>query len=205
MTEKYTPNEGLRSHSDVQPGLSVVIAQSAMSPALTPPSSEQSGLTSPRAPGAMPLPHGNSAAMTNRLQEAPSVALDAALRGEMLVYPPKKSVDTSTLVSLGPPEALGGEVLTGTPQLYGRVDFQQGGMMGGLFMATTGSIRVTFPFTEHATILEGEVTLTDGTGKAHTFKAGDSYFMRQGSVVLWDVKGAYVIKSFFNVTEPVTP
>jgi len=125
-----------------------------------------------------------------------------ALPGEMLVYSPKKSVDLSTLVALGPPEALGGQVLTGSPQLYGRFDFQQGNMMGGLFMATTGMIRVTFPFTEHATILEGEVTLTDETGKTQTFKAGDSYFIRQGSVILWDVKGAYVVKSFFNVTEP---
>jgi hypothetical protein len=127
------------------------------------------------------------------------------LPGEMLVYSPKKSVDLSTLFSLGPPEALGGQVLMGTPQLYGRIDFQQGNMLGGLFMATTGMIRVTFPFTEHATILEGEVTLTDETGKTQTFKAGDSYFIRQGSVILWDVKGAYVVKSFFNVTEPAAP
>lgn len=127
------------------------------------------------------------------------------LPGEMLVYSLKKQVDLSTLASLGPPEALGGQVLSGTPQLYGRIDFQQGTMLGGLFMATTGLIRVTFPFTEHATILEGEVTLTDETGKTHRYKAGDSYFIRQGSVILWDVKGAYVVKSFFNVTEPAAP
>jgi len=125
-----------------------------------------------------------------------------SLPGEMRVYSLKKQVDQSTLVSFGPPEALGGQVLTGSPQLYGRIDFQQGNMLGGLFMATTGLIRVTFPFTEHATILEGEVTLTDETGKTHTYKAGDSYFIRQGSVILWDVKGSHVIKSFFNVTEP---
>ncbi|MBN1210547.1 MAG: DUF861 domain-containing protein [Myxococcaceae bacterium] len=123
----------------------------------------------------------------------------------MLLYSPRKPVDMSTLASLGPPEALGGEVLTGNPQLYGRIDFQQGNMKAGLFMATNGLIRVTFPFTEYATILVGRVTLTDETGKTRTFKAGDSYFIRQGSVILWDVKGAYVIKSFFNITEPVAP
>jgi uncharacterized protein len=92
-------------------------------------------------------------------------------------------------------------VLGGTPQLYGRIDFAQGNIMGGLFMATPGVIRVTFPFTEHATILEGEVTLTDATGKTQTFRPGDSYIIRQGQVILWDVKGTHVIKSFFNYTE----
>jgi uncharacterized protein len=112
--------------------------------------------------------------------------------GEMQVYDLRKRVDMSSLVSLGPPEALGGEVLTGTPQLFGRIDFEQGNMRAGLFMATRGLIRVTFPFTEQ-------------TGKTHRYKAGDSYFIRQGSVILWDVKGAYVLKSFFSVTEPVSP
>ncbi|HYH99739.1 cupin domain-containing protein [Hyalangium sp.] len=189
MPKKYNLNESFRLHGGLLLGLSVVIAQLAIPPALANAMSEQQTLSpGPRSPGAMLPPHGNS----------------AALPGEMLVYP-KKSVDLSTLVSLGPPEALGGEVLTGNPQLYGRIDFQQGNMMGGLFMATTGLIRVTFPFTEHATIIEGKVTLTDETGKTHTFKAGDSYFIRQGSVILWNVKGPYVIKSFFNVTEPVAP
>jgi uncharacterized protein len=206
MPRKYNPFEYLRSHGGKLLGLSVITAQFASPPALVNPMSEEQVLNDgTRSPGAMRLPHGSRAATTNLTQEGPPAALDATLSGEMWVYSPKKAVDKSTLVSLGPPEALGGEVLTGNPQLYGRIDFQQGNLLGGFFMATTGLIRVTFPFTEHATILEGEVTLTDGTGKTHTFKAGDSYFIRQGSVILWDVKKAYVIKSFFNVTEPVAP
>jgi uncharacterized cupin superfamily protein len=190
MPTKYTFNESFRLHGGLLLGLSVVIAQLAIPPALANARSEQQTLSpGPRSPGAMLPSHGNS----------------AALPGEMLVYSPKKPVDLSTLVSLGPPAALGGEVLTGNPRLYGRIDFQQGNMMGGLFMATTGLIRVTFPFTEHATIIKGKVTLTDETGKTRTFKEGDSYFIRQGSVILWDVRGPYVIKSFFNVTEPVAP
>jgi uncharacterized protein len=170
MPSNCNYSRSFRFHSGLLVGLSVVITQLAISPALANPLSEHQGLP-----------------------------------GEMWVYPRKKSVDLSSLVSLGPPEALGGQVLTGAPQLFGRIDFQQGNMLSGLFMATTGLIRVTFPFTEHATILEGEVTLTDETGKTHTLKAGDSYFIRQGSVILWDVKGAYVIKSFFNITEPAAP
>ncbi|HZI06398.1 MAG TPA: cupin domain-containing protein, partial [Archangium sp.] len=57
------------------------------------------------------------------------------------------------------------------------------------------------PFTEHATILEGEVTITDSSGQSHDYKAGDSYLIRQGQVVRWEVKGKQVVKSFFNTVE----
>ena len=68
-------------------------------------------------------------------------------------------------------------------------------------MATRGKVEVTFPFSEHATILEGEVILTDESGQTHTYRPGDSYFIKQGQVVIWDVKGERVIKSFFNIVE----
>jgi uncharacterized cupin superfamily protein len=73
-------------------------------------------------------------------------------------------------------------------------------MMGGIFEATTGTVEVTFPFTEHATILEGEVTITDADGNTHTYRPGDSYLIEQGQVVTWDVPGERVRKSFFNIT-----
>jgi uncharacterized cupin superfamily protein len=145
--------------------------------------------------------HGDSPAAKNVVQEVPPPVMSTAAPEEMKVYSPKVAVDISTLASLGPPDALGGQVLSGQPELFGRVDFHKGNLMGGLFMATTGLIRVTFPFTEHATILEGEVTLTDATGVTQTFRPGDSYIIRQGQVILWDVKGKHVIKSFFNYTE----
>jgi uncharacterized cupin superfamily protein len=145
--------------------------------------------------------HGDSLAAKNVVQEVPPPMMGTAAPEEMKVYSPRAAVDISTLASLGPPEALGGQVLSGKPEIFGRVDFHEGNLMGGLFMATTGLIRVTYPFTEHATILEGEVTLTDATGNTQTFRPGDSYIIRQGQVILWDVKGKHVIKSFFNYTE----
>ncbi|KFA92882.1 hypothetical protein Q664_12585 [Archangium violaceum Cb vi76] len=104
-------------------------------------------------------------------------------------------------VDLGSPENLGGRVLEGNPRIYARIDYSRGPVAAGLFKATRGKIRITFPFTEHATILEGEVTLTDEAGNTHKYKAGDSYFIRQGQVILWEVKGKEVIKSFFNTVE----
>jgi hypothetical protein len=183
MFNKFNINKSLRSHGGKLLGLAVVITQFTVPSSLASPGSE----------------------LPARTSLAPPATSAPAHPGEMLVFSPKKNVDKSTLFSLGPPQALGGEVLTGNPQIFGRFDFQEGNMRSGLFMATTGLIRVTFPFTEYATILEGKVTLTDETGKTYTYKAGESYFIRQGSVILWDVKGPYVIKAFFHISEPATP
>lgn len=118
----------------------------------------------------------------------------------MLVYAKRPLADSSALVDLGPPEGLGGKVLEGMPRISARVDYQADGMMAGIFECTTGKVEVTFPFTEHATILEGEVKITDASGQTHTYAPGDSYLIRQGDVVVWDVPGPRVRKSFFNIT-----
>lgn len=113
---------------------------------------------------------------------------------------PTCCASVSQAIDLGPPEGLGGKVLEGTPRISARVDYQADGMMAGIFESTTGKVEVTFPFTEHATILEGEVKITDSSGAAHTHAPGDSYLIRQGDVVLWEVRGPRVRKSFFNIT-----
>ena len=146
--------------------------------------------------GAQPQEVFEAASMAAALDstQAPSSA--------MVVYSPRgKPVSESGFVSLGAPEALGGRVLEGNPEIFARVDYSHKGTTAGLFKATTGKIEIFFPFTEHATILEGEVTLTDETGKSHTYRPGDSYLIRQGQVILWEVKGKHVIKSFFNTVE----
>jgi uncharacterized cupin superfamily protein len=119
----------------------------------------------------------------------------------MIVYPYRSRTNDSDLVDLGPPENLGGKVLAGSPKISARVDFQNGNMLGGIFEATTGTVEVTFPFTEHATILEGEVTLTDEAGESYTYRPGDTYLIKQGQVIIWDVQVDRVRKSFFNITE----
>ena len=144
---------------------------------------------------------GNSVLAETHLKKLPANTLDAQVAPTMRVYSPKEQVDTTHMQSLGSPADLGGVVLSGEPRIYGQVDFVQGNMTAGIFMATSGKVRITFPFSEHATILEGEVTLTDETGQTRSLKAGDSYFIRQNQVILWDVKGKQVIKSFFNVVE----
>ncbi|MBV7333128.1 DUF861 domain-containing protein [Chloroflexi bacterium TSY] len=122
-------------------------------------------------------------------------------RLQMIVYSSNQMIPDSELEPLGPPSSLGGEVIEGNPQLSARIDYQTDGFMAGIFEATTGLVRIYFPFTEHATIIEGEVTLTDESGLSHTFRPGDSYLIEQGEVILWDVQGARVRKSFYNFAQ----
>ncbi len=114
----------------------------------------------------------------------------------MIVYSTSIVTDELNLIDLGAPETLGGK-----PKNSARVDYKKDGMTAGIFEATTGKIEIHFPFTEHATILEGEVTITDKSGNCHTYCPGDSYLIQQGQVVIWEVKGKYVRKSFFKILE----
>ena len=120
----------------------------------------------------------------------------------MVVYKAGEPVSDSQLSDLGAPADLGGTVLDGDPKISARVDHAHDGVLAGVFQATRGKVLIHFPFTEHATILEGEVRLTDQWGNRHSLQAGDSYFIRQGSDILWEVRGPRVQKSFFNRTEP---
>ena len=122
-------------------------------------------------------------------------------KGTMLVYRAGEKVRESDLVDLGPPTNLGGTVLEGDPRISARTDYAQGGLLAGVFQATRGKARIEFPFTEHATILSGKVELTDQWGNHARLDAGDSYLIRQGSIVLWEVRGEAVQKTFFNRRE----
>lgn len=120
----------------------------------------------------------------------------------MIVYSTSVVTDELNLNDLGAPEILGGKVLEGTPKISARIDYKKNGMTAGIFEATTGTVEIHFPFTEHATILEGEVTITDNkSGNSYTYRPGDSYLIQQGQVVIWEVKGKHVRKSFFNIVE----
>lgn len=119
----------------------------------------------------------------------------------LVVYPRGVAVPDCELVDLGPPEGLGGTVLSGSPRISARVDHSDGPLTAGVFQATRGDVLIHFPFTEHATILVGSVRLTDPTGQTAVLEPGDSYVIGQGTDILWQVSGARVQKSFFNRVE----
>lgn len=102
---------------------------------------------------------------------------------------------------LGPASGLGATVIEGAPEAWVRLDFGGDGMTCGVFACSAGKIEYPFPSTEYATILEGEVRLTDSTGEVRTYGPGDSYFIREGEVVTWEVTGDRLVKSFFSYSE----
>ena len=115
----------------------------------------------------------------------------------MFVYPMSQAVRQLPVQISA--EELGARVIEGAPTFSAAVDFHEGGMTAGVFEATRGKLEVRFPFTEHGTVLEGEVTITDEAGLRHTYRPGDSFLISQGQVVIWDVQGPRMRKSFLNI------
>jgi uncharacterized cupin superfamily protein len=141
--------------------------------------------------------------MSQRLEDEMQMNADEIQRVKetMIVYRVGERVADSELVDLGAPADLGGSVLEGDPRISARIDYAEGALLSGVFQATRGKVLIEFPFTEHATILNGKVELTDEWGNNARLEAGDSYFIRQGTVVLWEVRGQAVQKTFLNRTE----
>ena len=57
-----------------------------------------------------------------------------------------------------------------------------------------------FPCHEFVQLLEGEVTITEGDGTAHQFKAGDAFFIPEGCVCSW--KTTDYIKKYYSIVDP---
>ena len=57
-----------------------------------------------------------------------------------------------------------------------------------------------FPRNELMHILEGEVTITDGAGRATTYGAGDTFMVPKGMVYRWDSTGA--VRKIFCIFQP---
>lgn len=115
------------------------------------------------------------------------------------IAPPRSTDD---MHAIGPVTQLGSEILSGECLAYAQSTF--GGptdpVSAGYFAVTPGRFRMTYPFNEQAVVVQGSVTLTDvQTGTATRYGVGDSWFITQGTEVLWDVSGGVFIKHFFAV------
>jgi len=121
--------------------------------------------------------------------------------GSAAFYNARTPVPQGELVDLGDPANLGGEVLEGDPRISARIDYASGWITGGVFQVTKGVLRVSYPFTEHATVLVGWVRITDEEGESHWYGPGDSYIIPQGTTVLVEIPTPVLQKSFINVVE----
>ena len=102
---------------------------------------------------------------------------------------------------------LGATVVDGDPQAAVATIYGKPGdaLTCGLFSATQGSFRMTSPFTEHATVLEGVVDITDdASGKTERYQAGDGWFIRQGTVTTWKVLSGRMVKHYLAQRENVS-
>ncbi|HBT2538958.1 TPA: DUF861 domain-containing protein, partial [Klebsiella aerogenes] len=89
------------------------------------------------------------------------------------------------------------------PQVAGAMIYgePQDAFTCGLFSSTEGSFTMTYPFTEHATVLEGEVELTVAGGEPQRFAPGDSWFVKQGTEVEWKILTPRFVKHYLANVE----
>ena len=92
-----------------------------------------------------------------------------------------------------------GEVPEQTIKVYFQDATRQ--MTVGIWTTTEMHTRL-LPFgrNELMHILEGEVTITDGNGIAHTYGAGDTFLVPKGMVYQWDSVG--IVKKIFCIFQP---
>jgi uncharacterized protein len=55
-------------------------------------------------------------------------------------------------------------------------------------------------FHEHMQVIHGVLKITDSAGEVFHLSPGDSYFIAQGTVILWEVLTPVFQKSFYNFT-----
>jgi len=102
----------------------------------------------------------------------------------------KNGITLDELDSWGSVSDLGSETIGGDVKAYGRMTYgaPTDPISAAYFGASHGKFRMTYPFSEQATLLSGELLLTDeSTGVSTRFKPGDSWFVEKGTPVLWDV------------------
>jgi uncharacterized cupin superfamily protein len=92
-------------------------------------------------------------------------------------------------------------VVEGDPTWAARVDyFGADTTIGGVLQATQGKFSIFYPSTSHITFHVGQATITDEEGP-HVMKKGDSFLVKQGQAILWDVTSALAQVSFLGHPE----
>ena len=81
-------------------------------------------------------------------------------------------------------------IIAGTPRASGRLDVGGPGhdTRTGIWRCTAGQFECTEQGDELMTVLSGHCRIIDhATGEIHTLTPGDSFFVRDGARVTWDV------------------
>lgn len=115
----------------------------------------------------------------------------------MINYKPGMVADADRFQSYDP--VAGGALETdGDLQTQVTVDFQNETAMGGLFRQVRGRAEIIWPATEHAFVIEGEVTIYyHEEDETATYRAGDGWLINKGERVTWTVTTPTFMKSYF--------
>jgi hypothetical protein len=132
------------------------------------------------------------------------VQADTSSTGVM-IYKAGHPVDDSNFVDVTSQiPALGGTVLEGNPTIKIRFDSPpdpDANTVHGVFeQLGQAKIRIVFPFDEHIQVIHGVLKITDSAGTVSYLSPGDSYFIAQGTVILWEVLTPLFQKSFHDFT-----
>lgn len=118
----------------------------------------------------------------------------------MSLIPIDPQTKLSDLHVLGELKELGPEILEGNHVLaYGLPTHGvfTDAINAGYFGTSKGRYRIVYPFSEQATLLQGEVRITDeSTGTSTVFKPGDSWFVEKGTSTLWEVLSEGYVKHY---------
>lgn len=118
------------------------------------------------------------------------------------MYPIKQGTTIAELDAWGTVADLGSEILEGEGKAFGKMTFgaPTDPVSSAYFGVTKSKFRMVYPFNEQATVVSGEVTLTDeATGQSTTYKTGDSWFVTKGTAVLWEVLSDSFTKHYLAV------
>ncbi len=75
-----------------------------------------------------------------------------------------------------------------------------GNMFVGMWDSTAFETEMRpFPSHEFVQLLEGEITITEGDGTTHQFKAGDVFFIPEGIVCSWKTNG--YVKKYYSILD----
>ena len=120
----------------------------------------------------------------------------------MSITPIKHTIVRQDLQPVGSITNLGATVESGTVEAFalGTFGAPTDAVSAGYFGVTRGVFRMTYPFNEQATVVHGSVKLTDvATGASVTYSTGESWFVTQGTEVLWEIQSDFFIKHFLAV------
>jgi uncharacterized cupin superfamily protein len=110
-----------------------------------------------------------------------------------------KSSSIPAMDAWGTVANLGSTILEGDGNAFGHITLgaPDAPLSAGYFAVTQSKFRMVYPFTEHAVVLEGEVTLkNEATGETATYKAGDGWMIEKGTPILWTVHTPRFVKHY---------